>query len=83
MGNKESKTEEIVVQAAGVGSNKSLQSTEQPFSRNEWMTGGLLVMVILAFFLYGFQRVWKATRLMVQREIQKNDLRKSREALNV
>lgn len=29
----------------------------------------------------GFRRTWRATRLVVRREVQMNDLRKSREAV--
>lgn len=72
MGNRESKKEEIVVQAAGTGNNQSTQT--QDFSRSEWLLLGILAVLVLAEDWYLFNRLAKHRRLMVQRELRKSAL---------
>lgn len=84
MGSKSSthKTEEIVVNAAGVGSNKAQESTSQDqISRQEWLIILLVAMVGIAGIYFFAKKLITKVRLVMREEIDLNELRRSRESL--
>lgn len=76
MGTKQSKEEQIIVQAAGTGQNNA---TQEQFSRTEWLLAAIILFLGVVVLLAAIRYCRHQLRRIVRQEIAKSELSKSRE----
>lgn len=83
MGAKNSKQEEIIVEAAGSGNNNAAQSASQGhITLTDWLLITVLVVIAIICLLYGVKKLLKSMRKIAKQEIQMHELRKSQAELD-
>lgn len=77
MGNTVDKQEEIIVEAAGSGTNTANQSAQAGINRTEWLMLILFAIVIICILCYGLKIVRRKLRKMIREEVHLHEVRKS------
>ena len=77
MGNNNSneKEEQIIIQAAGMGSNEAKETAE--ITRSEWLLITLIVLAVVVVIYLSLKKLIKSLQKMISTEIRRQNIRGS------